>query len=83
MKRNVAERVKTILQELNLPINHSDERNKETLFKFLTDHGCQGTKNYPRMKHFYEEFKTKGESPPEPKVLFKPLSNIRSSRTLH
>ena len=61
MRRNVADRVKTILQELDLPINPSDKRNKETLHKFLIDHGYTGTKNYPLMKHFYEEFKIKVE----------------------
>ena len=59
MRRNVANRVKTILQELYLPIDPSDEKNKETLYKFLTDHGYKGIKNYPLMKHFYEQFKTR------------------------
>ena len=58
MRRNVADRVKTILQELNLSIS-SDERNKETIHKLLTDHGYKGYKNYSTMKCWYEEFKTK------------------------
>ena len=57
MRRNVADRVKTILQELDLPIG-SEAQNTETLHKFLADHGYQGYKNYPHMKHFYEGFKT-------------------------
>ena len=58
MRRNVTDRVKTILQELDFPIG-SEDQNKETLHKFLTDHGFKGIKNYQIMKHFYEEFKTR------------------------
>ena len=43
MRRNVADRAKTIIQELELPINPSDERNKETLYKFPADNGYKGT----------------------------------------
>ena len=58
MRRNVADRVNAILRELDISIDHSDERNKETLHKFLADHGYQGNKNYPLMKNFYEGFET-------------------------
>ena len=57
MRRNVADRVKAILQELNLSIC-SDERNKETIHKLLTDHGYKSYKKYSTMKSWYEEFKT-------------------------
>ena len=59
MRRNVADRVKAIIRELDISVDSSDERNKETLYKFLADHGYQGIKNYPIMKNFYERFKTK------------------------
>ena len=59
MRKNVADRVKAILRELDISIDPSDERNKETLYKFLADHGYQGIKNINNMKKPYEEFKTK------------------------
>ena len=58
MRRSVADQVKSILQELDLPIG-TEAQNTETLHKFLADHGYQGIKNYPLMKNFYDEFKTK------------------------
>ena len=58
MRCNVVDHLKTILQGLDLSIG-SDERNKETLHKFLADHGYKGYKNYYTMKNYYEELKTK------------------------
>ena len=58
MRRNVADRTKAILQELDLRIG-SEAQNTETLHKFLTDHGYKGYKNYITMKSWYEGFKTK------------------------
>ena len=61
MRRNHADRIKAILQELDLSIG-SDERNKETLHKFLADHGYKGYKNYNTMKNYYEGLKTKNKT---------------------